>query len=216
MPTIKAILDSPDLRLDGFLGPGHVSMVIGTAPYQFIARYYRKSMVVSGFEPLDILQSIWMLLKQIKDGRIEIENHYARVVPEGGNAPALKAGRAIAAHLLKALRMHELAITQNIVGIVAEAAQGRRVMRVTLGVGKLCGVMADAIAFCFDIVARDTGLEGATLAIHEIDGRARCEACGFEFEAETLFTPCRCGSRRSTRIRGEELIVKSIEMMEAA
>jgi hydrogenase expression/formation protein HypD len=90
-PTIKAILDSPDLNLDGFLGPGHVSMVIGTAPYEFIARFYKKPMVVSGFEPLDILQSIWMLLKQIKEGRIEIENQYARVVQAAGNAPALRA-----------------------------------------------------------------------------------------------------------------------------
>lgn len=91
VPTIKAILDSPDLRLDGFLGPGHVSMVIGTAPYEFVARYYRKPMVISGFEPLDILQSVWMLLKQIKDGRIEIENQYSRVVPDAGNTPALTA-----------------------------------------------------------------------------------------------------------------------------
>jgi hydrogenase expression/formation protein HypD len=91
VPTIKAILDSPDLRLDGFLGPGHVSMVIGTAPYEFVARYYRKPMVIAGFEPLDILQSVWMLLKQIKDGRIEIENQYSRVVPDAGNTPALTA-----------------------------------------------------------------------------------------------------------------------------
>jgi hydrogenase expression/formation protein HypD len=91
VPTIKAILDSPDLRLDGFLGPGHVSMVIGTAPYEFIARYYKKPMTVAGFEPLDILQSIWMVLKQIKEGRCEIENQYARIVPKAGNSPALEA-----------------------------------------------------------------------------------------------------------------------------
>jgi hydrogenase expression/formation protein HypD len=91
VPTIKAILDSPDLKLDGFIGPGHVSMVIGTAPYEFIARTYRKPMVIAGFEPLDILQSIWMLLRQIKQGRVEIENQYARVVADGGNAPALRA-----------------------------------------------------------------------------------------------------------------------------
>jgi hydrogenase expression/formation protein HypD len=89
VPTIKAILDSPDLKLDGFIGPGHVSMVIGTAPYEFIARTYRKPMVIAGFEPLDILQSIWMLLRQISQGRVEIENQYARVVAEAGNAPAL-------------------------------------------------------------------------------------------------------------------------------
>ncbi|MBL8895210.1 MAG: hydrogenase formation protein HypD [Rhizobiales bacterium] len=91
VPTIKAILDSPDLHLDGFLGPGHVSMVIGTAPYEFISRFYRRPIVVAGFEPLDVLQSIWMVLKQLQEGRCEIENQYARIVPEAGNAPALAA-----------------------------------------------------------------------------------------------------------------------------
>jgi len=91
VPTIKAILDSPDLQLDGFLGPGHVSMVIGAAPYEFIADHYKKPMVVAGFEPLDILQSIWMVLKQIKEGRAEVENQYARIVPYDGNEAALGA-----------------------------------------------------------------------------------------------------------------------------
>ena len=91
VPTIKAILDSPDLQLDGFLGPGHVSMVIGTAPYEFIARFYNKPMVVAGFEPLDVLQSIWMVLRQISEGRCEIENQYARIVQRDGNAAALQA-----------------------------------------------------------------------------------------------------------------------------
>ncbi len=91
VPTIKAILDSPDLQLDGFLGPGHVSMVIGTAPYEFISRHYKRPMVVAGFEPLDVLQSIWMVLKQIKEGRAEIENQYARIVPDAGNRAALTA-----------------------------------------------------------------------------------------------------------------------------
>jgi len=91
IPTIKAILDSPDLRIDGFLGPGHVSMVIGNRPYDFIARHYRRPLVVSGFEPLDILQSIWMLLSQIAEGRCEIENQYSRIVTEAGNPEALAA-----------------------------------------------------------------------------------------------------------------------------
>jgi hydrogenase expression/formation protein HypD len=91
VPTIKAILDSADLRIDGFLGPGHVSMIIGTKPYEFIARHYRKPMVVSGFEPLDVLQSIWMVLRQIAEGRAEVENQYGRVVSSGGNAAALRA-----------------------------------------------------------------------------------------------------------------------------
>jgi len=91
IPTMRAILESPDLRLDGFVGPGHVSMVIGTRPYDFIAGEYRKPLVVSGFEPLDILQSIWMVLRQIREGRAEVENQYARVVAADGNAAALDA-----------------------------------------------------------------------------------------------------------------------------
>lgn len=95
VPTIKAILDSPDLQIDGFLGPGHVSMVIGTGPYEFVARHYRKPLVVAGFEPVDILQSIWMVLRQIAEGRAEIENQYARIVAAGGNAAALAAITAV-------------------------------------------------------------------------------------------------------------------------
>jgi hydrogenase expression/formation protein HypD len=91
IPTIKAILDSPDLRLDGFLGPGHVSMVIGTRPYGFIAGHYRKPITIAGFEPLDVLQSTWMVLKQLAEGRCEVENQYGRVVPPDGNPRALAA-----------------------------------------------------------------------------------------------------------------------------
>jgi hydrogenase expression/formation protein HypD len=91
IPTIKAILDSPELQLDGFLGPGHVSMVIGVEPYDFIARHYRKPIVIAGFEPLDILQSVWMLLRQLDSGRCEVENQYARVVASDGNSAALDA-----------------------------------------------------------------------------------------------------------------------------
>jgi hydrogenase expression/formation protein HypD len=91
IPTIKAILDSPDLQLDGFLGPGHVSMVIGTRPYEFIAGHYGKPITIAGFEPLDVLHSVWMVLKQIADGRSEVENQYARIVPRDGNVRALAA-----------------------------------------------------------------------------------------------------------------------------
>jgi hydrogenase expression/formation protein HypD len=95
VPTIKALLDSPSFEIDGFLGPGHVSMVIGTTPYKFIADYYRKPLVVAGFEPLDVLQSLWMVVKQIAEGRVEVENQYARIVPGAGNAPALEAIRQV-------------------------------------------------------------------------------------------------------------------------
>ena len=91
IPTLRAILDSPELRLDGFIGPGHVSMVIGTAPYEFIAGEYGRPLVISGFEPLDVLQSVWMLLRQLAKGRCEIENQYQRIVPRDGNRVALDA-----------------------------------------------------------------------------------------------------------------------------
>jgi hydrogenase expression/formation protein HypD len=91
IPAIRAILDSPDLRLDGFVGPGHVSTVIGLRPYRFIARDYRKPVVVSGFEPLDVLQGVWMILRQLRDGRSEVENQYTRVVRDEGNPRALQA-----------------------------------------------------------------------------------------------------------------------------
>jgi hydrogenase expression/formation protein HypD len=90
-PPIRALLDDPDMVLDGFVGPGHVSMVIGTHPYDFIARDYGKPIVVAGFEPLDFLQSVLMVLEQIRDGRAEVENQYARVVPEHGNPVSLAA-----------------------------------------------------------------------------------------------------------------------------
>ncbi|KAA2263420.1 hydrogenase formation protein HypD [Solihabitans fulvus] len=91
IPAIKAILDSPDLRLDGFIGPGHVSTVIGCRPYEFIAEEYHKPIVVAGFEPLDILQSIYLLMRQLSEGRSDVENQYSRVVPWEGNLTALRA-----------------------------------------------------------------------------------------------------------------------------
>lgn len=89
VPPLKAILDSPGLDLDGFVGPGHVSMVIGTSPYEFVARQYRRPLVTAGFEPIDILQAVLMLLRQLDEGRCEVENQYRRVVPDNGNPRAL-------------------------------------------------------------------------------------------------------------------------------
>jgi len=90
IPALKAMLDSPDLKLDGFLGPGHVSTVIGTRCYEFVTRDYGKPLVVTGFEPLDVLQSVYMIVKQVVSGRAEIENQYARVVYREGNLRALE------------------------------------------------------------------------------------------------------------------------------
>jgi hydrogenase expression/formation protein HypD len=90
IPAIKAILDSPGMNLDGFVGPGHVSTIIGLAPFEFIPARYGKPIVVAGFEPSDVLQAIAMILTQIERGEPEVENQYARVVRPDGNRKALE------------------------------------------------------------------------------------------------------------------------------
>lgn len=90
IPALRAILDSPDMRIDGFIGPGHVSTVIGCRPYEFVAKDYNKPVVVSGFEPLDLMQSIIMILTQLNAKEAKVENQYGRVVPWDGNLAALR------------------------------------------------------------------------------------------------------------------------------
>ncbi|CAH2605579.1 Fe-(CN)2CO cofactor assembly scaffold protein HypD (plasmid) [Rhodovastum atsumiense] len=94
-PPLRALLEDPQMRIDGFIGPGHVSMVIGLQPYQFIAEEFRRPVVVSGFEPVDLLQSVAMVLEQLAQGRAEVENQYARVVRADGNPRALAAIDAV-------------------------------------------------------------------------------------------------------------------------
>jgi hydrogenase expression/formation protein HypD len=89
VPPLRALLESPDLRLDGFIGPGHVSTVVGARPFQFIPIDYGRPVVIAGFEPLDILQAIEMLLLQIRQGRCCVENQYTRCVRDEGNPRAL-------------------------------------------------------------------------------------------------------------------------------
>ncbi len=89
VPPLRALLDSPDLRLDGFIGPGHVSTIVGVRPFEFIPADYGRPLVTAGFEPLDILQAIQMILAQLASRRCEVENQYRRVVPYEGNRAAL-------------------------------------------------------------------------------------------------------------------------------
>lgn len=106
--------------------------------------------------------------------------------------------------------MHELGITRNIVSIVTEKAQGERVRRVTIEIGKLSAVLPEAIRFCFDIVSQGTVLQGAELEILEISGTAECRTCGSQFELEQLYGRCPCGSADITRLTGEELLIKQM------
>ncbi len=95
VPPLRALLESPDLRLDGFIGPGHVSTVVGARPFEFIPADYNRPVVISGFEPLDLLQSVHMVLAQLAEGRCEVENQYSRVVPYEGNPAALAVLREV-------------------------------------------------------------------------------------------------------------------------
>jgi len=92
--AISHILESPEVRqwgtvpIDGFIGPAHVSTVIGSRPYEFFAEEYRKPVVIAGFEPLDVMQAIRMLVRQVNEGRCEVENEFARAVTREGNVKA--------------------------------------------------------------------------------------------------------------------------------
>lgn len=92
--AIQSLLDSPEIRkiggvhIDGFIGPSHVSTVIGSRPYEFFAEEYEKPVVIAGFEPLDVLQAVWMLVRQINEGRCEVENQFTRAVTREGNLKA--------------------------------------------------------------------------------------------------------------------------------
>jgi len=92
--AITHILESPEVRqygtvpIDGFVGPAHVSIVIGSAPYDHFAQEYRKPVVIAGFEPLDVMQAVLMLVRQVNDGRAEVENEFTRAVTPEGNPTA--------------------------------------------------------------------------------------------------------------------------------
>ena len=92
--AMRTILDAPAageggaVALDGFIGPAHVSAVIGTRPYEFVAADYHKPVVIAGFEPLDVMQAILMLVRQVNDGRAEVENEFSRAVSREGNLKA--------------------------------------------------------------------------------------------------------------------------------
>ncbi|MBF0169192.1 MAG: hydrogenase formation protein HypD, partial [Alphaproteobacteria bacterium] len=107
--AISSILESPEVRdlgtvpLDGFIGPAHVSTIIGSQPYEFFAEEYRRPVVIAGFEPLDVLQAILMLIRQVNEGRFEVENEFSRAVTRDGNAKA----KALVADMFELRRSFE-------------------------------------------------------------------------------------------------------------
>jgi len=87
-PALQAILDMGEIKIDGFIEPGHVSTIIGVKPYEFISNNYHIPQVITGFEPIDLLMGAWMLVRQIQQGKAEVENEYTRAVKLDGNRKA--------------------------------------------------------------------------------------------------------------------------------
>jgi hydrogenase expression/formation protein HypD len=87
-PALQTILQMGELKIDGFIEPGHVSTIIGVHPYEFISATYRVPQVIAGFEPLDLLMAVWMLVRQIQQGKAVVENEYTRAVKPEGNIRA--------------------------------------------------------------------------------------------------------------------------------
>ena len=108
--------------------------------------------------------------------------------------------------------MHEMAIAQEIVGILRDRAGERKIRRVVLEIGKLSAVLPDAVRFCFDLCTEGTTAEGAHLEILTPAGRARCRACGGDVVLERPFGRCSCGSTDLDWISGEELLIKEMEV----
>jgi len=94
-PPMEALVSDGELRIDGFLCPGHVSTIIGWGAYRFLSQKYHIPCVVAGFEPLDVLEGIWMLLRQIRNGTVQVDNQYRRAVREEGNPKALSLMRDV-------------------------------------------------------------------------------------------------------------------------
>ncbi|MQA13533.1 MAG: hydrogenase maturation nickel metallochaperone HypA [Pseudonocardiaceae bacterium] len=108
--------------------------------------------------------------------------------------------------------MHELSITQSVVDTVCERMPDATVRRIRLDIGRLSGVVADSVRFCFDLVAEGTVLDGAVLEIVESPGRARCRACDAEFEVNDLLALCGCGAQELELLAGQELMIKEVEV----
>ena len=108
--------------------------------------------------------------------------------------------------------MHELSITQSVVDAVTRRMGDAPIRRVRLEIGKLSGLVPDAVRFCFDLVTAGTSLDGAELEIDEPHGRVACRGCGTEFDSDDVLALCRCGSADVELLRGRELRIRSVEV----
>lgn len=109
--------------------------------------------------------------------------------------------------------MHELAVTQGVVDTIVERLPDARITLVRLEIGRLSGVLPDAVRFCFDAVTSGTVVEGASLEIAEPPGRARCRACGSSFDTDDVILLCACGSADVEVVGGDQLLITSVEVV---
>ncbi len=108
--------------------------------------------------------------------------------------------------------MHELSIAESVIDAVLERTGDEKVTVVRVAVGKLAGVVPDALLFCFELAAAGTALEGAVLEIVELSGRAHCRSCDQDFQKDDLILLCECGSADVDVVAGRELSVTSVEV----
>jgi hydrogenase nickel incorporation protein HypA/HybF len=109
--------------------------------------------------------------------------------------------------------VHELAITQSVVDTVVDRLGGRQVEAVTVVIGKLSGVVPDAMTFCFDLCTSGTPLEGARLDVEEVPGEGRCRTCGADVVLEDFLALCPCGSADLQITGGQQLRIKDVEVV---
>jgi hydrogenase nickel incorporation protein HypA/HybF len=109
--------------------------------------------------------------------------------------------------------MHELALMDSLVTTVVERVREGQITRVRLEVGRLAGVVPDALRFCFDVCTRGTAMEGAVLDIVDIPGRGRCADCCLEIPMDDRFVPCACGGADIELLTGEELRIREVEVV---
>jgi hydrogenase expression/formation protein HypD len=169
--AISHILESPEVRelglvpLDGFIGPAHVSTIIGSQPYEYFAEEYRRPVVIAGFEPLDVMQAILMLVRQLNEGRAEVENEFTRAVTRDGNLKA----KALVAEVFELRRTFEwrglgevpysaLAIKERYRAFDAEARYGIRYRAVPNHKACECGAILRG--------SRADGLQGVRHGVH--------------------------------------------------
>lgn len=109
--------------------------------------------------------------------------------------------------------MHELSVCEQIVAIAVKKAEGAKILRIVIEIGKLSCLLPDAVRFAFDIASEGTAAEGAKLEIRELPGRARCRTCGLEMTLERPYGECQCGGSDLEWLAGEELNLCEMEVL---